>query len=130
MKKCILTSLLPCLALPALAAARVVVRSFRALRRLAVPHLLAFSLLAFCTSLDAQKSNQMMQMFGLLMMQSPQAAAVGEDVYVSKEFGEPYFQVFEMDGSGVLRVSKLGYWVERWPNGARNRSQNVEESVQ
>ena len=50
--------------------------------------------------------------------------------YCPKEFGEPYYQIFTMNENGVLRVSKLGFWVERSPNGMRNRSDNVEERIQ
>jgi hypothetical protein len=47
---------------------------------------------------------------------------------VSKVFGNPYHQIFTMTSQGVLRVSKLGYWVERFPDGTRNRSNDVEEA--
>jgi hypothetical protein len=47
--------------------------------------------------------------------------------YVSKEFGNPYYQIFTMTSQGVLRVSKLGYWAERSPDGIHLRSENTEE---
>jgi F0F1-type ATP synthase gamma subunit len=42
----------------------------------------------------------------------------------------PYFQIFSMDKNGVFRIAKLGHWVERAPNGNRNRSANVSEALQ
>ena len=51
------------------------------------------------------------------------------DEYVSKEFGVPYYQIFTMTPEGALRVSKLGYWVERFPDGRRLRSNNTKEAV-
>jgi hypothetical protein len=56
---------------------------------------------------------------------------VGEnDEYCYKQFGSPYFQIFSMDKNGVFRIAKLGHWVERAPNGNRNRSANVSEALQ
>ena len=51
----------------------------------------------------------------------------GEETHFSKEFGEPYFQIFTMEANGNLRVEKLGHWVERSPDGTRRRSSNTEE---
>jgi len=45
------------------------------------------------------------------------------------ELSTPYYQTFSMNSNGVLRVSKLGCWAERSPDGTRNRSQNVMEAV-
>jgi len=50
----------------------------------------------------------------------------GENVYTSAEFGSPYFQIFTLDANGNFRVSKLGYWTERSPDGTRHRSGNME----
>jgi hypothetical protein len=38
-----------------------------------------------------------------------------------------YQQKFEMSNEGCLRVSKLGFWVERRPNGERSRSEGVKK---
>ena len=51
----------------------------------------------------------------------------GDENRFSKEFGEPYFQIFTMEENGILKVEKLGCWVERSPDGTRRRSANVEE---
>ena len=45
------------------------------------------------------------------------------------ELSTPYYQTFSMNSNGVLRVSKLGCWAERSPDGTRSRSQNVMEAV-
>ena len=50
--------------------------------------------------------------------------------YYYKKFGDPYYQIFTINGNGVFRISKLGRWVERAPNGERNRSSNVSEAMQ
>jgi len=42
------------------------------------------------------------------------------------EFGTPYYQLFNMNVNGTLRVTKFqDFWVERDPDGTRRKSQNV-----
>ena len=48
--------------------------------------------------------------------------------YDMKELGCPYYQIFTMSSSGVLRVSKLNHWVERSPDGTMRRSANTLEA--
>ena len=53
-----------------------------------------------------------------------------DEICLGAEFGIPYYQVFSIDDAGVFRVSKLGYWVERLPNGIRRRSAGVREAIE
>jgi hypothetical protein len=46
------------------------------------------------------------------------------------EFGNTYYQIFTMSSNGTLRVVKFeDYWVERTPQGVRNRSDKVHKGL-
>ena len=71
---------------------------------------------------------------GRIVWRIPMAWGYLEDestaTYCTNEFGIPYYQYFDIDASGTLRVTKLSYWVQRSPDNGKQASEGVRRAVQ
>ena len=71
---------------------------------------------------------------GRIVWRIPTAWGYLEDettgAYYTKEFGTPYYQYFDIDASGTLRVTKLSYWAQRAPDNVKLVSEGVRRAVQ